>query len=108
MVLNRLADFTEAELESKQRVQQAMVYPVIILFALTVAILAGLLGYVVPDIVKVFSDTGQDLPALTVFIIGLSDYRQGGGPSVADLCAVAGQCSGCAGRCRCRRIRLLL
>ena len=72
MVLNRLADFTEAELESKQRVQQAMVYPVI-LFALTIAILAGLLGYVVPDIVKVFRDTGQDLPALTVFIISLSD-----------------------------------
>jgi len=73
MVLNRLADFTEAELESNQRIQQAMVYP-IILFALTVAILAGLLGYVVPDIVKVFSDTGQNLPALTLFIIGLSDF----------------------------------
>ena len=78
MVLNRLADFTEAELESNQRIQQAMVYP-IILFALTVAILAGLLGYVVPDIVKVFSDTGQNLPALTLFIIGLSDFVKEGG-----------------------------
>jgi general secretion pathway protein F len=73
LVLNRLADFTETELESRQRVQQAMVYPVI-LFLLTVAILAGLLGYVVPDIVKVFDDSGQNLPALTLFIIGLSDF----------------------------------
>jgi general secretion pathway protein F len=73
LVLNRLADFTESELESRQRVQQAMVYPVI-LFLLTVAILAGLLGYVVPDIVKVFDDSGQNLPALTLFIIGLSDF----------------------------------
>ena len=73
MVLNRLADFTESELESRQRVQQAIVYP-IILFALTVAILAGLLGYVVPDIVKVFADVGQDLPVLTIFIINLSDF----------------------------------
>ena len=73
LVLNRIADFTESEQESRSRVQQAMVYPVI-LFLLTVAILAGLLGYVVPDIVKVFADTGQDLPALTIFIIALSDF----------------------------------
>jgi general secretion pathway protein F len=39
-----------------------------------VAILAGLLGYVVPDIVKVFADVGQDLPVLTIFIINLSDF----------------------------------
>ncbi|MFB0970489.1 MAG: type II secretion system F family protein, partial [Pseudomonadales bacterium] len=51
LVLNRIADFTESQQESRSRVQQAMVYPVI-LFLLTVALLAGLLGYVVPDIVK--------------------------------------------------------
>ena len=73
LVLNRIADFTESQQESRSRVQQAMVYPVI-LFLLTVAILAGLLGYVVPDIVKVFADTGQDLPALTIFIIASSDF----------------------------------
>jgi len=73
LVLNQLADFTESRQESRQRVVQAMVYPVILLL-LTIAILAGLLGYVVPDIVKVFADTGQALPALTVFIISLSDF----------------------------------
>ena len=56
LVLNRLADFTESQHESRQRIQQAMVYPVI-LFVLTLAILAGLLGYVVPDIVKVLTQT---------------------------------------------------
>ncbi len=73
LVLNRLADFTETQQESRARVQQAMVYPVI-LFVLTVAILAGLLGYVVPDIVEVFADTGQQLPFLTVMIIAISDF----------------------------------
>ena len=72
LVLNRLADFTEAQQASRSRVQQAMIYPVI-LFVLTLAILAGLLGYVVPDIVKVFADTGQELPALTRLIISISD-----------------------------------
>ncbi len=73
LVLNRLADYTETRQVSRQKVQQAMVYPVI-LFVLTIAILAGLLGYVVPDIVKVFSDTGQDLPFLTTLIIRMSDF----------------------------------
>jgi general secretion pathway protein F len=73
LVLNRLADFTEAQQESRSRVQQAMVYPVI-LFVLTILILAGLLGYVVPDIVEVFADTGQELPTLTRIIIGTSDF----------------------------------
>ena len=72
-VLNQLADFSEAQHESASRVQQALVYPVI-LFVLTLLILAGLLGYVVPDIVAVFADTGQALPALTVWIIALSDF----------------------------------
>lgn len=75
LVLTRLADYTEAQHESRQRIQQAMVYP-IILFVLTVAILAGLLAYVVPDVVKVFSDTGQELPALTRMIITLSEFTQ--------------------------------
>jgi general secretion pathway protein F len=84
LVLNRLADFTESELESRQRAQQAMVYP-FILFFLTLAILGGLLGYVVPDIVKVFSDSGQTLPALTLFIIGLSDFVKDWGLLVVVL-----------------------
>lgn len=73
LVLNRLADYTESRHDSRQRVFQAMIYPVI-LFVLTVLILSGLLGYVVPDIVKVFSDTGQQLPVLTRFVIAASDF----------------------------------
>lgn len=72
-VLNQLADFSESQHESRTRIQQAMVYP-IVLFALTVLILAGLLGYVVPDIVEVFADTGQALPQLTLIVIGASDW----------------------------------
>ena len=52
-----------------------MVYP-LILFVLTTLILAGLLGYVVPDIVKVFADTGQELPALTRGLIKTSNLIQ--------------------------------
>ena len=73
LVLNRLADFTETQQQARSRIQQALIYPVI-LFLLTLVILTGLLGYVVPDIVEVFADTGQQLPLLTRFIISLSDF----------------------------------
>lgn len=73
LVLARLADFTELQQESASRVRQAMVYPVI-LFVLTVGILAGLLGYVVPDIVKVFAEQEQELPWLTTAVIASSDF----------------------------------
>ena len=73
LVLNRLADYTEARQQSRARIQQAMVYP-IILFVLTLSILAGLMGYVVPDIVEVFAETGQELPTLTVAIIATSHF----------------------------------
>ena len=72
-VLLQLADFSESQHESRTRIQQAMIYP-IVLFALTILILAGLLGYVVPDIVEVFSDTGQSLPGLTLVVIAVSDW----------------------------------
>jgi general secretion pathway protein F len=84
LVLNRLADFTEDQHLARSRIQQALVYPVI-LFVLTVAILAGLLGYVVPDIVEVFDDTGQELPALTRIIISMSDFVAAYGLAVLVL-----------------------
>jgi general secretion pathway protein F len=88
LILDRLADFTESQHLSRQKLQQAMVYPVI-LFVLTLLILAGLLGYVVPDIVKVFSDTDQELPALTSGLIALSDFVESNGLIMLFLVVVA-------------------
>ena len=73
LVMERLAEFTELQQVSRAKIQQAAIYPVV-LFTLTLAILAGLLGYVVPDIVEVFSDTGQELPFLTTMIIAISNF----------------------------------
>jgi len=73
LVLSRLADFSESQQESAARVKQALIYP-LILFILTIAILAGLLGYVVPDIVEVFAESDQELPWLTTGVIKASDF----------------------------------
>jgi len=71
-VLEQLAAYTQARQASRQKIQMALVYPMILMLA-SVAIVGFLLGYVVPDVVKIFVDSGQPLPWLTQALIGLSD-----------------------------------
>ena len=60
-ILERLADYTENRQELRQKVQHAMIYPVV-LTVLAVAIVSLMLVYVVPKVVGVFANTGQELP----------------------------------------------
>lgn len=71
-VLEQLADYTEQRQQSRQKVQLALLYPLILMCA-SLLIVGFLLGYVVPDVVKVFIDSGQTLPALTRGLIVLSE-----------------------------------
>ena len=71
-VLDNLADHTEQRFESVRNVQMALFYPVL-LFVVSLLIIAGLMIYVVPRIVDVFAETGQTLPLLTVALIDMSD-----------------------------------
>ena len=70
-VLEQLASYTQARQASRQKIQMALVYPLILMFA-SLAIVGFLLGYVVPDVVKIFIDSGQPLPWLTQGLIALS------------------------------------
>lgn len=74
-VLERLADYTESRQELQQKLQQVMVYPVL-LTIMAIGITALLLTYVVPQVVQVFDNVGQELPLLTRVLIGLSDFLQ--------------------------------
>jgi general secretion pathway protein F len=71
-VLEQLATYTQARQASRQMIQMALVYPLILMLA-SVAIVGFLLGYVVPDVVKIFVDSGQPLPWLTQALIGVSN-----------------------------------
>ncbi|WP_371358685.1 type II secretion system F family protein, partial [Salmonella sp. E393-2] len=51
-VLEQLADYTEQRQQSRQKIQLALLYPVILMVA-SLAIVGFLLGYVVPDVVRV-------------------------------------------------------
>src|SRR5690554_3157198 len=73
LVLNRLADYTEARQEARQKIQLAAIYPIILTFV-AIAIVVFLLTYVVPDIIEVFLKQGQDLPGLTVAMLSVSEF----------------------------------
>jgi type IV pilus assembly protein PilC len=73
-VLHRLARFQEKSLQLRGKVKAAMVYPLIVLLV-AVAILAGLLVFVVPKFKQIFADLlkGAPLPPLTQWVLTISD-----------------------------------
>ena len=72
-VLERLADFIETRQGIQQRISVALIYPAI-LTVVAILIVVALLVYVVPQVVKVFEDTGQKLPLLTEMLISASQF----------------------------------
>ena len=78
VVLERLADYTETRQQLSQKMSQALIYPVL-LTLVAIAVVVGLLTYVVPKIVQVFESIGQELPTLTKALIATSAFLSSNG-----------------------------
>jgi len=74
VVLNRLSEFMEKAQKIKGKVIAAMFYPCAVL-VVAVVIMAVLMVYVIPQFKSVFEGMleGQQLPAFTRFVLGISD-----------------------------------
>ncbi len=71
-VLERVAIQLEKDDHLKRTVRSAMVYPILIgVFA--VLVLIGMILFIIPVFANIFKDLGGELPALTQFMIALSD-----------------------------------
>ena len=81
-VLERLADYTESRHGLRQKVTQAMIYP-IVLTSIAFFIVTLMLVYVVPKVVNVFETTGQQLPLMTRALIAVSSLLQHWGWALA-------------------------
>jgi general secretion pathway protein F len=88
LVLNRLADYTEARQQARQKIQLAAIYPVILAFV-AISIVVFLLTYVVPDIIEVFVNNGQELPPLTQGLLAVSDFLAKWGLAIFVLMVIA-------------------
>jgi general secretion pathway protein F len=73
IVLGRLADYTENQARLLGKVRTALIYPAVMLL-LGGAILFFLVSYVVPKVTRIFQDTQQQLPRVTLILIAVSDF----------------------------------
>jgi general secretion pathway protein F len=87
-VLERLADYTENRQILQQRIRNAMVYP-ILLTVVCLGIVALLLGYVVPEVVRVFEAGDRELPILTQILIAMSEFIRGWWWAIVGAVALA-------------------
>src|SRR5207237_793780 len=90
LVLRRLAEFQEKAQKIKNKVVAAMVYPIIVM-TMAIAIMAFLLVFIVPKFEAIFHDMLGDkpLPAITLFVIGVSNFVKNHGLVLLGLLIAA-------------------
>jgi type IV pilus assembly protein PilC len=71
-LLDRLATYKEKILAIKSKIKAALFYPVAIIVVAFI-IMAVIMIFVIPAFKQVFTSFGADLPAPTLFVMGISD-----------------------------------
>ena len=71
-LLEKVATYKEKTEQLKAKIKKAMTYPMIVLLV-AVVVSAILLIFVVPTFAEMFEGFGAELPAFTLFVVGLSD-----------------------------------
>ncbi|HIP61768.1 MAG TPA: type II secretion system F family protein, partial [Sulfurovum sp.] len=72
-VLTNMGNFFSAQSKVKKQISNAMAYPIFI-FIVAIGMSGFLISFVVPKIIGIFEDTGQELPGVTQFVLGISDF----------------------------------
>lgn len=75
VILNRLAAYIEKVAKLKKKVKGAMTYPGIVI-AIALLVVAVILIYVIPVFAGLFREAGAKLPAMTLLVMGMSDFVQ--------------------------------
>lgn len=75
VVLLRLADFSEAQVKLKRKVQGAMLYP-LIMSAVGALMMSIIFIFVIPKITKIFVSMKKELPTPTKICIWISEFLQ--------------------------------
>ncbi|MET4001058.1 type II secretion system F family protein [Marinobacterium sp. MBR-109] len=74
-MLDRIATYKEKVESLKKKIKKAMTYPIAVI-VVGVLVSAILLVKVVPQFESVFGSFGADLPAFTMWVIGMSEWMQ--------------------------------
>jgi type IV pilus assembly protein PilC len=74
-VLNKLSEFMEKQEAIKKKIKSALTYPVIVV-VIGIAVTWGLMVFVVPQFVGMLKESNQEIPAVTQFVIDVSNFMQ--------------------------------
>jgi len=74
-LLDRIATYKEKTEALKAKIKKALTYPTAVI-VVAIVVTAILLIKVVPQFAETFSNFGADLPAFTLFVLGISDFVQ--------------------------------
>ncbi|GGK07206.1 type II secretion system inner membrane protein GspF [Pseudomonas matsuisoli] len=88
-VLERLADYLERVQRQRHKARTALIYPMA-LMVVSVAVVAGLMTFVVPKLTEQFTQGGMQLPLITRVLIVISDGLVTLGPILIALFAAGG------------------
>ncbi|MBX8582673.1 type II secretion system inner membrane protein GspF [Pseudomonas cichorii] len=87
-VLERLAEHLEQVQRQRHKARTAMIYPAVLMLV-SLAVVIGLMTFVVPKLTEQFSHTGQSLPLITRLLIGISEGLVRVGPWLLVLALLA-------------------
>jgi type IV pilus assembly protein PilC len=68
-----LADYLDRQYEVVSKAKNALVYPAFVI-TIFIAVMGMMLTLVIPNIAKILTDSGQELPIYTKIVIGLSNF----------------------------------
>jgi len=74
-MLERIATYKEKTEQLKAKIKKALTYPIAVI-VVAIVVTGILLVKVVPQFAETFSSFGADLPAFTLFVLGLSELAQ--------------------------------
>ncbi|MFS0775790.1 type II secretion system F family protein [Neobacillus sp. 3P2-tot-E-2] len=74
--LEKMAEHYEKQHYTRQKIKSALTYPIVI-GIIAIGVVIFLLIAVVPTFVTMFDDLGAELPAITKFVLGASEFVQG-------------------------------
>ena len=71
-ILIKLVTYIEKAAKIRGQIKSAMMYPVVVVIV-AIAVISGLLAFVVPTFAQQYADNGRELPGLTQLVIDLSE-----------------------------------
>ena len=75
LVVERLADFGEQQLDLQRKIRSTLAYPLLMLIV-GVGVVVFLMAYVIPRVTQIFVEMKQELPLPTTILIGVSSLFQ--------------------------------